>query len=667
MDVKLLRGSDITRGTLSAAALDGVAHSNSVPEGVPEDNLDTGAMTKRFDVSQVPLQGGYVAKQCPVRAQNDVLEPGEPIPPSAALERRFARGRAFEDEVVADLLDLNPDALVVQASSAEANEAATLDAMQRATPLILNSRLPSDPIGRRVGKPDLLVVAPNGGYRAVDIKHHMTLDPFDGTKGLPGLCSALARPGLEAAERDDAYTPRRHRGDLLQLAHYQRMLEAAGSAADDGRYAGIIGVERRVVWWDLDAPIWRTPSSSGGQKFRSTMDVYDFEFDFRLDIIAVAQSHVADPSTDLLVVPVRIGECDECPWWAACRPHLEAGTGDVSLLPRIGWREWKIHRERGVIDRATLARLDPATARLVAAGVDVTDVIGQAAGLSGGAAVADIPSMDRRPAQVRRLAAEGIVTVADLSRLSAATAAYSGAGLSSLPEQIDQARAALGPEPVYRRRGVDTITVPRADIEVDVDMESVEDGVYLWGALITNRTTGPEPARDYHPFVTWEPLTPEVAIENFMRFWTWFEEVRRDARVAGRTFRAYCYNAAAENTHLRSLGRAGGVIDEVDAFIASDEWVDVLRVFDGQLITGRGVGLKAVAPLAGSSWEVDDPGGGESMLRYEEALRSGSEEARAWLLTYNRGDVEATHALREWLTDGPPPPSIAEVVPPVSG
>jgi predicted RecB family nuclease len=158
-----------------------------------------------------------------------------------------------------------------------------------------------------------------------------------------------------------------------------------------------------------------------------------------------------------------------------------------------------------------------------------------------------------------------------------------------------------------------------------------------------------------------------VAVENFMRFWTWFEEVRRDARVAGRTFRAYCYNAAAENTHLRSLGRAGGVIDEVDAFIASDEWVDMLRVFNGQLITGRGVGLKAVAPLAGSSWEIDDPGGGESMLRYEEALRSGSEEARAWLLTYNRGDVEATHALREWLTDGPPPPSIAEVVPPVSG
>jgi predicted RecB family nuclease len=40
------------------------------------------------------------------------------------------------------------------------------------------------------------------------------------------------------------------------------------------------------------------------------------------------------------------------------------------------------------------------------------------------------------------------------------------------------------------------------------------------------------------------------------------------------------------------------------------------------------------------------------MLRYEVAVGTPGGErdaARKWLLTYNRGDVEATHELREWM------------------
>ena len=569
-------------------------------------------MTTRHDVSTVPIQGAYIAKRCPVRIQNDVRRPGEPLPASEEVLLRIEQGIAFEVGIFEELRSMASSTWVFIDEHLERAAAveATLAAMESGAELIAGGWLPLDEAGRRTGKPDLLVRA-QGGYVPVDVKHHLTLDVAEEAAV---NVSPLVTPFPGSVESRIGWARRKHRDDLLQLAHYRRMLEACGQASASMR-AGIIGKEQVVVWHDLDEPMWQTPAKSDGKKrkMRTTMEVYDFEFSFRLDIAAVAQRSLAEASTQLLVEPVWSGECPDCPWLGHCNLTLSAGFGDPSLLPLIGYREWRLLRDHGISDRAGVARLSYRTARLVAGGVDL-------------AGEAD---------------------------LDPATAALGSAAF--LPNAILNARAVTGEHPVYRLPGRSGADVPRADIEVDVDMESTNDGVYLWGVLVTDRANTGLVEPGYRPFATWDPIDAEGEMALFRRFWDWMTDLLARARVGGVSVNAYCWYSSAENTQMRRIAAADPALaDEVAAFIASPQWIDLEQVFRESWITGGSRSLKVIAPLAGHTWPVDDPGGGLSMVRRAEATNPESDgpardAARRWLLDYNRGDVEATLRIREWL------------------
>lgn len=264
---------------------------------------------------------------------------------------------------------------------------------------------------------------------------------------------------------------------------------------------------------------------------------------------------------------------------------------------------------------------------------------------------------------VERFADVGIHTVADLALIDPFTASYSGEPCGHLPSVIDQARAAAAGRP-FLARGLERVEVPRADVEVDVDMENVEEGVYLWGTLVSGSQAALHEIglRDgYRPFWSMDPMSAEAQIEVFGRFWSWLTEVRTACAAVGLTFAAYCYTSAEHQKMLQILASApsGSTVavptkQEVDALVRSAQWVDVYDVVRSSLVVGHGLGLKKVAPLAGFRWRDDEAGGLQSMTWHREALENPDPAVQAFnrsrLLAYNEDDVRATLAVRDWLS-----------------
>jgi len=265
------------------------------------------------------------------------------------------------------------------------------------------------------------------------------------------------------------------------------------------------------------------------------------------------------------------------------------------------------------------------------------------------------------------LRAAGVTTVARLAALDPAGEPPVPLG-APFPDLVALARAWQRGLAVVRR--VPVVQVPRADVEVDVDMESFgEAGAYLWGALLTRpggTSPGDEP-EGYRAFATWEPVpTPDEA-RSFAAFWGWLSGVRERAHATGRSFAAYCYNEQAENRWLLASARrfAGmpGIPTQaqVEAFIADPCWVDLFAVVGDWFLCAHGKGLKRIAPAAGFAWRDPEAGGENSMRWYRDAV--GMDGAardplqRRRLLEYNADDVAATRALRAWMTS----PHVMEV------
>lgn len=251
----------------------------------------------------------------------------------------------------------------------------------------------------------------------------------------------------------------------------------------------------------------------------------------------------------------------------------------------------------------------------------------------------------------------GVRTVDDLAAMPPERAKALPLTATGPADVVTLAKAWLRDLTLVRR--VHRVEVPRADVEIDVDMESFADsGAYLWGCWLSGADIGDVPG--YRSFVTWDPLPSDDEARSFAQFWTWFGSVRRRAAARGLSFRAYCYNELAENRWMlasaeRFAGKPGiPTVAEVREFIESDQWIDLFLAVRDQFLCPNGKGLKVVAPSAGFAWRDAEAGGENSMRWYRDAVGFGGGapvlSQRRRLLEYNEDDVRATWALRRWMT-----------------
>jgi RecB family nuclease, putative, TM0106 family len=543
----------------------------------------------------------YAARSCPVKTHH-AFHPGMVRPEDPAGAQRLPGAAEFSATVIerlslgkADVVDLRRS----EPPGSEAEERACLTAMDAGADVIIGGLLPRDWAGHRQGRAELLIRDPSGGYVPGTIKFQRVVDSRrDDQQFSYSLLDDL--PGRRTG------TGWRYRwhwrwANAVQLAHLWRLLENLGQAAAGGPAGVVIGNEITAgdgplaVWLDLTEASVPAPAKAGviaeAPVSVSALERYDAEFAERVGLAeAAAASAPQDPP---LLAPVVNHECGYCPWWTLCRAQLD--DDDLSL--RISKSPLDAHE-------ITVLRNAGITTVRDLAGADLEELL---------------PSY--LPQVQHRFGAEDRIRLAQRrSRLL-----HHG-------RQLD--RLTAGPIPL-----------PRADLEIDIDIEtSREDRVYLWGFWVDSGDQEPY----YRSFAAFEDLDEAQEQQLARSAMAWLREL-----VTGRESLVFHYSDY-ELIRLQRLTRPGDEVLEWANGYAKQHFVDLFALVRTHFFGANGLGLKVVASAgAGFHWRDEDPGGLNSMIWFDEAVHAEQaadrEQATQRVLDYNEDDVRATWALRGWL------------------
>ena len=451
----------------------------------------------------------------------------------------------------------------------------------------------------RVSRPDLLVrvgANPHPMWAPVDVKSHGV--------STDNKTHTMERTNLDLTPAEEpSIVGRFKKEDALQLAHYAIHLQNIGVAYADAR-AGIIGKDGEFIHWaNLDQV-----RLGRGKNAPSAILVYyeNFKFaqDLALNSMAKNMDHAVEVDSMAKVTPGDYG-CMRCEFKKVCIKEIEAfdgGNGHVTLLAGVTPNFQETH----IPDIDSIADLRIAT---------------------------NLPSQ------------------AEFAKIRARV------WQTEVPELLDPN---------------ENFEIPEFDIEIDIDLENSQvalfeslgeelpgkDQVYLYGYGILDRTKVKVWNKaEFTSIINFDD-TVEAEIEVLSTMWNVLKTEVGKAESAGKTIGIFHYSSHEKSWFRKFARRHAAVpgtpsLQEVEDFMAK-YFVDLLRYSELVALPVTGYGIKKLAPLAGFKWQVSDPGGAESLLKYRDAIddrRSPAEreESQEWLRSYNIDDVKATFAVREYL------------------
>ncbi len=238
-----------------------------------------------------------------------------------------------------------------------------------------------------------------------------------------------------------------------------------------------------------------------------------------------------------------------------------------------------------------------------------------------------------RESAMRKLRQNGIATLADIRVMDP----RSTARVTGIPEEVlerHKLQAQCLKDQVYLFR--EKPELPTAEVEVcfDIEGDPMRPAEYLFGMLI--RQNGGEAV--YEKILATTPGREKLAWKQLL---AWLDKLP-ETGLAVYHFGSY------EISRLSLLAQKYGGSPAVDRFRAA--MVDLAEVVKGSVILPlHFYSLKDIGRYLGIDRGSDISTGGESVSWYEEWLKTKNRKKLDTIVEYNRDDVVATQALKDWL------------------